>query len=129
METKNSMLLTDDDRTNFMCGIKEIKIPEFVPLSKVDYNLCEEKTEEMDDKKKLSYLSVRNVEEGEVWYRQNFPKIPEDFYPLMAKWNWGDLNYETKKSVKNQLKKEKKKQEKNKNKIEIIQKPCVVTFE
>ncbi len=79
-----------------------------------------------DLQKTLSYLSVKSVEEGINWYRNQFPKLPEELLPLMARWNWGDLNNETKKSIKNKRKKQTKKQ---KPTFKIEQKPVVITFD
>ena len=39
-----------------------------------------------------------------VNYRQNFPQIPDDLYPIMARWNFGDLSLVTGKDVKNDKK-------------------------
>lgn len=55
--------------------------------------------------KKLSYMKVKDVEEGSVWYRQEFPKLPDDLCDIMARWNWGELDTLTKKKLKNDKKK------------------------
>jgi len=55
--------------------------------------------------KKLSYMNVKNVEEGSDWYKQEFPKLPDDLCDIMARWNWGELNTLTKKKLKNDKKK------------------------
>ena len=59
---------------------------------------------EVDKRDSLSYMNVKSVEEGEEWYRQNFPKVPDELYAIMARWNWGDLQDVTKKSIKNDKK-------------------------
>ena len=55
--------------------------------------------------KKLSYMKVQNVEEGSEWYKQEFPKLPDDLCDIMARWNWGELDTLTKKKLKNDKKK------------------------
>ena len=51
--------------------------------------------------KKLSYMNVKNVEEGADWYKTEFPKLPDDLCDIMARWNWGELETLTKKKLKN----------------------------
>ena len=55
--------------------------------------------------KKLSYMNVKNVEEGADWYKTEFPKLPDDLCDIMARWNWGELETLTKKKLKNDKKK------------------------
>jgi hypothetical protein len=55
--------------------------------------------------KKLSYLQVKNVEEGALWYKNEFPKLSDDLCEIMARWNWGELETLTKKKLKNDKKK------------------------
>jgi len=131
------MLFTDNDKTNFVCGYSpEPKLiaetTEIIDTNKIDYMLNNEPepedyvSNEMKDKQKtISYLSVKSVEEGIEWYRKEFPKLPEELLPLMARWNWGDLSNETKKSVKNKRKKQAKKE---KPTFKIEHKPVVITF-
>lgn len=132
------MLFTDNSKTNFICGfspepeiIAEVK--EFIDIDKVDYMIDNEPqpeeyvSNEMNEKQKtLSYLSVKSVEEGILWYKNEFPKLPEELIPLMSRWNFGDLKDETKKSVKNKRKKSIKKQ---KPVFKFEHKPIVITFD
>ena len=55
----------------------------------------------------ISFLSIQNgeVEKGKCWYLARFPKLPEEIAELLARYNWGDLKYMTKKKVKNDKKK------------------------
>ena len=72
-------------------------------------------------------MSVNSVEEGEDWYKQNFPRIPEELYGMMSRWSFGDLSSVTKKSVKND-KKRVKKGKKPKQGVEIKTGKFVVEF-
>jgi len=118
---KITMLYTDDPKANFICGSKgyeeDIKVQQpydkdLVDISKYDYMIDDEPTENTDtteDKRKtISYMSVNSIEEGIEWYKTQYPKIPDDLYPIMARWNWGDLGTLTKKDVKNDIKRLKK---------------------
>ena len=49
------------------------------------------------------------IEKGKAWYLAYDPKLPEEIAELMARYNWGDLKYMTKKSIKNSQKKLNKK--------------------
>ena len=55
--------------------------------------------------KKLSYMNVKNVDEGSEWYKKEFPKLPDELCDIMARWNWGELDTLTKKKLKNDKKK------------------------
>lgn len=114
---KLSMLFTEDPRCNYMCGSKgekDIGATELIDVSKYDYQLGQPKSEddsddtEEDKQKSISYLSVNSIEEGIDWYKTHFPKIPDELYPIMSRWNWGDLSTLTKKDIKNDVKRLKK---------------------
>ena len=118
------LMVTDNSRCNYMCGskglVEDMKQQtagvDYVRTNdpSIDYNIVEQELvdkEELDieDKRNsLSFMNVKNVDEGVEWYRQHFPKVPEDLYPIMARWNWGDLSVLTKKDVKNDKKRVKK---------------------
>jgi len=45
------------------------------------------------------------IQKGKEWYLQYDPKLPEEIAEMMARYNWGDLKFMTKKSLKNKKKK------------------------
>lgn len=119
------MLNTTDPKANFMCGSRGIDADlglddnhfapskvEYIDLRNVDYMIDQDQNKDKDQnqdenekkQKTLSYMSVNTIDEGIEWYRNNYPKIPEDLYPIMARWNWGDIGDMTKKELKNDLK-------------------------
>ncbi len=115
MADSYKMLNTTDPKANYLCGSKGIEndiecknkepiIVDYTSFDRVDYMLKIEKDESEDKQKTLSYMSVNSIDEGIEWYRNNYPKIPEDLYPLMARWNWGDIGSMTKKEIKNDFK-------------------------
>jgi len=59
----------------------------------------------------MSYLQISSVEEGTEWYKAN-TKYPEEVCEMLAKYEWGDLKYTTKKQFRNLKKKTTKKNEK-----------------
>jgi hypothetical protein len=75
---------------------------------RINYSIKQEDKIQEDDEPDLrdsiGFMSVNSVDEGIAWYRNNFPKVPEELYPIMARWNWGDLKDLTKKDVKNDKK-------------------------
>ena len=108
-----------DSRLNYtFCKEEDIKennnLPEVIGREMIDYGVVvkkgEPETEEsvgtLDDIKPLSYTMISNSEQGEMWYRQKFPDLPEDFYGIIARYTWGQP--QTKKSIKNEVKKVKK---------------------
>tara|TARA_Y100000593_G_scaffold91468_1_gene180307 strand:- start:1628 stop:2248 length:621 start_codon:yes stop_codon:yes gene_type:complete len=55
----------------------------------------------------ISFLSIKDgeIEKGKQWYLSQFSKLPDEIAELLARYNWGDLKYQTKKKVKNDRKK------------------------
>jgi hypothetical protein len=124
--SKISMLNTTDPKANFICGSKgeltDLGLDpnniaptriEYVDLRRVDYMIdkdvdIDQDKDKEDKQKTLSYMNVNSVEEGIEWYKENYPKIPEDLFPIMARWNWGDIGEMTKKEIKNDVKRLKK---------------------
>jgi len=51
----------------------------------------------------LSFIQINNERDGAIWYKENYPKIPEDLIPIIARYHWGEPI--TKKSIKNEKKK------------------------
>jgi hypothetical protein len=45
------------------------------------------------------------IEKGKDWYLNHDPKLPNEIAEMMARYNWGDLKYMTKKSAKRDRKK------------------------
>lgn len=107
--------------------------PEIPELTKEDIPILDLNRESEDKQKQLSYLSVKSVEEGIEWYKKEFPKLPDELYPMMSRWNFGDLNQITKKDLKNNKKKELKKKRKLNREIQqgltIEHKPVLITFD
>ena len=130
------MLYTDNSKCNFICGFDDepkiiAETKKYIPLNDLDYiikqphEIKEEINLDKDKQKQISYLSVKSVEEGIDWYRNEFPKMNEELLPLLSRWNFGDLNFETKKSIKNKRKKDKKKE---KPFFKIEHRPVIITF-
>ena len=55
----------------------------------------------------LSYIDLKTVEEGEEWFKNKYPNLPEEYWSIMSKYYLKEPF--TKKSLKNDLKKLKKK--------------------
>tara|TARA_R110000822_G_scaffold15855_2_gene54329 strand:- start:2676 stop:3329 length:654 start_codon:yes stop_codon:yes gene_type:complete len=64
----------------------------------------------------LSFLNIKTEQDGAIWYKQHYPKIPDDLIPIISRYHWGDPI--TKKSVKNERKKITKKLQQKGLKIE-----------
>jgi hypothetical protein len=73
----------------------------------------------------LSFLQIKTEEDGIEWYMNNYPKIPKDLLPIIARYHWGEPI--TKKGLKNEKKKiEKKLQQKG---LRIEHKKHIVSFD
>lgn len=108
------LIVTDNSRCNYLCGSKGLEEDmnqqkaksEYINTDDpcIDYNIVQQekvdKELEVSKQDSLSFMNVKTLEEGEAWYRKNFPQVPDELYPIMARWNWGDLQDVTKKSIK-----------------------------
>ena len=56
----------------------------------------------------LSFLHIKSVEDGIIWYKHHFPKLPDPYYEVLARYHWGVPL--THKAHKNEMKKKKKKE-------------------
>lgn len=139
---KRSLLVTDDEKCNYICGssgseedIKRLRENwRMISTEGMDYAIVTKAQQEyekqvIDKRNTMSFMSVHTVEEGIEWYRTNFPKIPEELYPIMSRWNFGDLNQITKKDVKNDKKRVKQgKKPKVCQTLQVKKGPVVVEF-
>jgi hypothetical protein len=117
---KYKYMVTNNPSCNYLIGSKGVdedmnlikgnSVVITTTNSPIDYTITigckpdEPLPDEVDKRETLSYMSVKTIEEGEEWYKQNFPQIPEELYPIMARWNWGDLSEISKKDIKNDKK-------------------------
>lgn len=101
---------------------------EYVESKKLDYDI-----KIGANKIPTSFLQIKEgeIEKGKEWYLQNDPKLPTEIAEMMARYNWGDLKYMTKKSAKNQSKKLNKKGKDlgEEYGLTIKNKPVVITFD
>ena len=108
---------------------------EWVSPDKVDYNVLppdkmESKYTESMVKHHgvpLSYLQINNVADGAAWYQAS-TKYPVEVCEMLARYEWGDLKYTTKKEFKNLAKKTKRKEEKSKSILKVKKGPVIVEF-
>ena len=75
----------------------------------------------------LSYLQISTVEDGTEWYKNN-SKYPDEVCEMLARYEWGDLKYTTKKEFKNLAKKTTRKKRKAKPTFVVKRGPFVVSF-
>ena len=109
-----------DPKLNYYLSLngEAAEVPDMVvPLdeSMIDYAISAEQLnknrtdgkELHKDPLPLSLLNIKTEEEGLLWYRRNYPKIPDDLLPIIARYHWGaKINKHT---VKKEKKKNKKK--------------------
>ena len=97
------------------CDIRD-EMKEMTDISKYDYlipakvlnkNSKVEHTEGLP----ISFLQIKTEAEGMEWYANNYPKIPTDLLPIIARYHWGEPI--TKKGLRNEKKKIIKKAQKN----------------
>lgn len=83
-----------------------------ISRDQIDYGVVVEKGDDnnLDKTKPITYACIKNPYDGEKWYREKYPNLPEDFYGIIARYTWGQP--QTKKSIKNEKKKYDKKKKK-----------------
>ena len=86
----------------------------YVPYDKMDYRIPRDDSairRGFKEDMPISFLSIKDgeLEKGKEWYLSQFPKLPNEIAELLARYNWGDLKYQTKKKIKNDRKKALKK--------------------
>ena len=94
---------------------KESTLPEVIGRELFDYGVVIRKGEEatddwvgtLDTIAPITYANIKDPLEGEEFYRNKFPDLPEEFYGIIARYTWGDKF--TKKALKNEIKKYDKK--------------------
>ena len=104
---------------------------EDIELDKVDYYVPLPQGETKHKQPlPLSFLQIRqgDVQSGIEWYKNHYPKVPDDLIEIMARYNFGDLKYATRKSIRNNVKKYKKKNSDPKG-LQVKKGPFKVTFD
>ena len=92
----------------------ETKHPiEYVEAEKMDYTIknVDKENCKLKDDMPVSFLAIEegDISSGKEWYKHYDPKLPDELCEMMARHNWGDLKYMTKKTAKQQRKKLSKK--------------------
>lgn len=96
-----------------MCGFAPNSFD--CPIDKFDYFVPLTEDDRLKTKHvvplPLSFLQIRqgDIESGIQWYKSHYPKVPDELIEIMARYNFGDLKYATRKSIRNDFKKQKKK--------------------
>ena len=123
-----------DGRSSYEFGkIAPNKYKEMSIINKYDYDLSAEfLNEKRTDGKELhkdplplSFIQISNEKDGALWYKMNYPRIPDDLIPIIARYHWGEPI--TKKGLKNEKKKIIKKEAKQ-NGMEVRKGNFKVSF-
>ena len=108
---------------------------DWVSPDKVDYNLMppEQDSRFVDSSVKnhglpLSYLQIQTVEEGSEWYKAH-TRYPDLVCEMLARYEFGDLRYTTKKEFKNLRKKTQRKKSKQSQNLQVKRGPTIVSFD
>jgi len=124
-------IITEEGKVDYILGTKgslELDIlanrMETTPLDKVTYEVPNDLGKHVP----MTYCAVQSIEEGEDYYRQHFPRIPDILYPAMARYSFGDLSQMTKKDFERMQRKAIKKMKKE-NSIKFEQGEYKLNFE
>lgn len=158
LKTKQHAFITEDSRLNYMvvprppeCDTKLLeeidpdgiglglapntvmttidKYDMYVPLTKHD-----KANTKHSEPLKLSFLQIKegDVQGGIDWYKRYYPKVPDELIEIMARYNFGDLRYATRKSIRNDTKKYVKKHKTRPKLVRgltVNHSPQIVTFD
>ena len=111
----NVLFNSNDDRFNYLITKDNDLLDKqevILKLSEYDYGVVksEGNDTELDTITPLSLASLSSLEDAELWYRQKYPNLPDEYHGIMARYSFGELL--TKKEIKNTFKKYKKKNKK-----------------
>ena len=118
-------IITDDPRLNYIVTPPPNDLDEEVPenmcglcpntvitnIDKYDYYVpLPEDAKVHTEPLPLSFLQIKegDVESGIRWYKNHYPQLPDELVEIMARYNFGDLRYATRKSIRNNAKKYRK---------------------
>tara|TARA_R110000744_G_scaffold323202_1_gene429080 strand:+ start:189 stop:611 length:423 start_codon:yes stop_codon:yes gene_type:complete len=104
--------------------------PEIMYTDNLDYGLkiCEGDKSYISPVMPISLAQIKTIEEGEEWFKDKYPKLPSEYWSIMAKYYFKEPF--TKKSLKNDLKKLNKKGKcKNLQGLKIIRGKFKVEFD
>ena len=115
---RNVLIQSNDPRFNYNFNHPDDidnfeKLPDIIQLSQYDYSVVKDDGDEanLPALTPLSLLaSTQSLEDMEEWYRQKYPRMPEEFHGIMARYSCGQTL--TKKETKNAIKKYNKKNKK-----------------
>ena len=111
---RNVLIQSNDPRFNYSV-LKEEDIddfekqPQIITLNQYDYSFKKDDGDDTHLPTLTSFsllASSQNIEDLEEWYRQKYPRLPEEYYGVMARYTTGQKI--TKKEAKNKIKKFKK---------------------
>lgn len=115
-KARNVLIASNDPAFNFQFvknpeDIENFKEqPQIIPMHLYDYGIVCDKGDDMNLPKlcPLSLASCKNnLEDMEAWYAAKFPRLPNEYHGILARYSDGQLL--TKKETKNAIKKSKKK--------------------
>jgi len=101
-----------DNNMNYKFGKNKIdNTKEYSIINRYDYEMSADflngrRTDGKElhkDALPLSFIQITNEKEGALWYKMNYPKIPDDLIPIIARYHWGEAI--TKKGCRNEKKK------------------------
>ena len=99
----NFTFMKKDDKLNFH------KNPDILYTDCLNYDVKVKDGDDsmLDSVVPLNYFDIDNVEDGKLWFQQKYPNLPEEYWEIMAKYQFDEPF--TKKQLKNAVKKLSKK--------------------
>ena len=113
-QSKHIYIQSNDPRFNYGFHQEEDidqfqKLPEIIHCNQYDYSFKKDDGDDTHLPNLTSFTllaSSQNMEDLEEWYRQKYPRLPDEYYGVMARYTAGQKI--TKKEAKNKIKKFKK---------------------
>ena len=105
---------SDDPRINFTFMKKDDimnfhKNPDILYTDCLNYDVKVKDGDDtfLDKVVPLNFFDINNVDDGKLWFQQKYPNLPEEYWEIMAKYQFEEPF--TKKQLKNAVKRLKKK--------------------
>jgi hypothetical protein len=135
-KAQNILMVSNDNRFNYQFIKNQDHIDNFekqpviITMDRYDYSLKRDEGTDllMPTLCPLSLATSKdNLDDMEAFYAAKFPRLPDEYYGILARYSSGNLI--TKKEIKNSLKKSKKKNTELPVGMKIARGPVEVSFD
>ena len=121
----NFTFMKKDDILNFEQN------PDLLYTDSINYGVVTKSggDDKLDNVVSLNFFDINNIVDGKAWFKEKYPKLPEEYWEIMAKYQFDEPF--TKKQLKNAVKKlsKKGKTKENIEGLKITRNKVLISFD